>query len=308
MDKRLETTLLGVSMRSPVIAASGTFGFGAEYGALTDVSRIGGIAGKGLTLRGSRGNGGIRVWETPSGMLNSIGLENPGVAHFVAHEAAAMRALGPAVIANLGGHSTEDYREGASLLNDADIDILELNISCPNIKGGGMAFGTDPAAAARVTEEVKRVSRHPLLVKLTPNAPDVNAVALAVEAAGADGISLVNTFLGMAIDVEKQRIVFDNIYAGLSGPAIMPIALRMVHGVCGAVRIPVVGMGGIMSAQDAVAFMMAGAAAVEVGMATFADPDAIVKLTDGLSDYCTRHGLSSITQIKGILQEGKNGA
>ncbi len=308
MDKRLETTLLGVKMRSPVIAASGTFGFGEEYKTLTDVSRIGGIAGKGLTLHGSHGNRGVRVWETPSGMLNSIGLENPGVAHFVSHEAKAMRALGPAVIANLGGHCDEDYREGARLLNDADVDILELNISCPNIKGGGMAFGTDPASAARVTGEVAGITRHPLLVKLTPNAPDIKAVARAVEAAGADGISLVNTFLGMAVDVEKQRPVFDNIYAGLSGPAIMPIALRMVHEVCGAVKIPVVGMGGIMSADDAIAFIMAGAAAVEVGMATFADPNAIVRITDGISDYCARHGLQNISQICGILQEAENGA
>lgn len=290
-------------MKSPVIAASGTFGFGSEYARLTDISGLGAIAGKGLTLEPSRGNPGIRVWETPSGMLNSIGLENPGVGHFVSHECAAMRALGVAVIANLGGHSENDYLEGARLLDGADIDILELNISCPNLRSGGMAFGTDPKMAARVTGLVRSACRHPLLVKLTPNAPDIVDVAKAVEDAGADGVSLVNTFLAAAVDVERGRFVFDNRFAGLSGPAIMPIALRMVYEVARVSSIPVVGMGGISSASDAVAFMMAGAAAVEVGMATFADPDATANIIRGLSDYCERHALNNISEIKGILQE-----
>lgn len=301
MDKRLQTKLLGVTLQNPVIAASGTFGFGGEYAERFDVSRLGGIVGKGLTLHGSPGNAGIRVWETPSGMLNSIGLENPGVHHFVEQGCHQMRKLGPAVIANLGGHSEEDYAQGARLINDADMDILELNISCPNIRGGGMAFGTDACMAAHITAVVKSITRFPLLVKLTPSAGDLTGVAHAVEDAGADGISLVNTFLGMAIDVEKKQPVFENVYAGLSGPAIMPIALRMVHQVSKCVHIPVVGLGGIASAEDAVAFLMAGAAAVQVGTMTFAKPDVMLEIIDGLSAYCDRHALQNLSEIQGIV-------
>ncbi len=297
----LETKLLGVTLKNPVIAASGTFGFGHEYAEVFDVSRLGGISGKGLTLNGSAGNDGVRVTETPAGMLNSIGLENPGVARFIKEEAPFMRTLGCAAIANLGGHSEEDYLKGAELLNEADIDILELNISCPNVKAGGMAFGLLPECAGDITRRVKAVSRHPLMVKLTPNAPDIVSVARACEEAGADAVSLVNTFLGMAIDVEKRRPVFDNIYAGLSGPAIMPIALRMVHQVAKAVSIPVVGMGGITSARDALSFIMAGAAAVQVGSMTFAHPTAMLEIIDGLYEYCEKNGLSNINRIKGII-------
>ena len=297
----LQTELLGVSLKNPVIAASGTFGFGREYAAFFDVSRLGGISGKGLTLYGSRGNDGMRVLETPAGILNSIGLENPGVRHFVAEEAAYMRSLGCAVLANLGGHSEEEYIEGARLLNDADIDILELNISCPNVKAGGMAFGLLPESAANITREVKTVSKHPLLVKLSPNAPDLVSVALACEEAGADGLSLVNTFLGMAIDVEKKKAVFGNVYAGLSGPAIFPIALRMVHQVCKRVSIPVVGMGGIATARDALCFLMAGARAVQVGAMTLANPHAMLHIIDGLKDYCEKHHIQNICELCGIV-------
>ncbi len=297
----LETNLLGVTLKNPVIAASGTFGFGHEYADLFDVSQLGGISGKGLTLHGSAGNDGIRLMETPAGMLNSIGLENPGVERFVKEEAPYMRSLGCAVIANLGGHSTEDYLTGASMLNDADIDILELNISCPNVKAGGMAFGLLPECAADITRRVKEVSRHPLMVKLTPNAPDLVAVARACEEAGAGALSLVNTFLGMSIDVSRKRAVFDNVYAGLSGPAILPIALRMVHQVCKAVRIPVVGMGGIATARDALAFMMAGAHAVQVGSMTFAQPRAMLDIIDGLMAYCKENNLHNIGEIRGIV-------
>lgn len=297
----LETELLGVTLKNPVIAASGTFGFGREYAEVFDVSRLGGICGKGLTLGGSAGNGGIRVTEAPAGMLNSIGLENPGVARFVKEEAPYMRTLGCAVIANLGGHSMEDYLEGARMLNEADIDILELNISCPNVKAGGMAFGMEPALAADITGRVKKITRHPLMVKLTPNAPDPVAVACACEEAGADALSLVNTFLGMAIDVEKKRPVFDNVYAGLSGPAIMPLALRLVHQAAKRVRIPVVGMGGIVSARDALCFLMAGASAVQVGSMTFANPNAMPEIIDGLEQYCEENGIKNIREIRGIV-------
>ena len=297
----LETVLLGIQLKNPVIAASGTFGFGHEYAELFDVSRLGGICGKGLTLNGSAGNIGQRVMETPSGLLNSIGLENPGVDHFVKEEAPYMRTLGCAVIANLGGHSEGDYMEGAALLNGADIDILELNISCPNVKAGGMAFGMDPTCAANIVKQVKAISKHPLLVKLSPNAPDIVAVALACEEAGANGLSLVNTFLGMAIDVKKKRAVFENVYAGLSGPAILPIALRMVHQVNKRVTIPVVGMGGIATANDALCFLMAGATAVQVGSMTFADPVAMPNIIDGLMAYCKEQGLQNISEIRGII-------
>ena len=297
----LQLALCGVTLKNPVIAASGTFGFGHEYAEVMDISRLGGISGKGLTLSGSAGNKGMRVYETPSGMLNSIGLENPGVKRFVEHEAAYMRTLGPAVIANLGGHCEEDYLEGARLLNAADIDILELNISCPNVKSGGMAFGMLPDTAADITRKVKAVSKHPVMVKLSPNAPDLVAVARACENAGADALSLVNTFLGMAIDVKQKRAVFENVYAGLSGPAILPIALRMVHQVAHAVQIPVVGMGGITSAEDALKFLMAGAVAVQIGTMTFANPKTMLEIIDGLAAYCKQEGLSNLQEIVGIL-------
>lgn len=297
----LQLTLCGVTLQNPVIAASGTFGFGHEYAEIIDVARLGAICGKGLTLHGSAGSAGQRVYETPSGLLNSIGLENPGVQQFVEHEAAYMRSLGPAVIANLGGHSEEDYLEGARLLNDADIDIIELNISCPNVKTGGMAFGMLPDTAADITGKVKAVSRYPVMVKLSPNAPDLVAVARACEDAGADALSLVNTFLGMAIDVKQKRAVFENVYAGLSGPAILPVALRMVHQVAHAVNIPVVGMGGIATAEDALKFLMAGARAVQVGTMTFANPKAMLAIIDGLADYCARETLGNLQEIVGII-------
>ena len=297
----LSLTLCGVALQNPVIAASGTFGFGREYAEKLDVSRLGGISGKGLILRGSAGNRGERICETPSGLLNSIGLENPGVKHFVEHEAAFLRSLGPAVLCNLGGHSEEDYLEGAALLNEADIDFLELNISCPNVKAGGMAFGLLPDTAAEITKKVKAVTRHPVMVKLSPNAPDLVAVARACEAVGADALSLVNTFLGMAIDVKRKKAVFDNVYAGLSGPAIRPIALRMVHQVAHAVQIPVVGMGGITSAEDALKFLMAGAHAVQVGTMTFANPNAMLEIIDGLAAYCKQEGLQNLQEIVGII-------
>ncbi len=297
----LSLTLCGVPLKNPVIAASGTFGFGREYAQLMDVSRLGGICGKGITLHGSFGNAGQRVYETPSGMLNSIGLENPGVRQFVETEAAFMRSLGPAVIANLGGHSEKDYLEGTRLLNEADIDILELNISCPNVKAGGMAFGMLPEAAAQITKRVKAVSRHPLMVKLSPNAPDLTAVARACESAGADALSLVNTFLGMAIDTKKKQPVFDNVYAGLSGPAIRPVALRMVHQVAHTVQIPVVGLGGIANTDDALQFLMAGACAVQVGTMTFAKPAAMLDIVDGLSAYCAKENLDNLQEIVGTI-------
>ncbi|MDO4567435.1 MAG: dihydroorotate dehydrogenase [Clostridia bacterium] len=301
MNNPLLTNICGVELKNPVIAASGVFGYGAEYNELFDVSILGGIAGKGLTLSGSAGNRGERICETPSGMLNSIGLQNNGVKHFVEVDCAQMRSHGCAVIANLGGHCEQDYTEGARLLNDADIDLLELNISCPNVRQGGMAFGMNVHDAFDVTRKVKDITRFPLVVKLTPNAPDVVAVARACASAGADALSLVNTFLGMAIDLNARKPFFDNVYAGLSGPAIRPIALRLVHQVAHSVDIPVIGMGGIASCEDALAFIMAGARAVQVGAAIFSDYTCVARIIDGLRDYCVRNRLSNIGEICGIV-------
>lgn len=300
MGNRLATALMGVTLKNPVIAASGTFGFGKEYAELIDVSRLGAICGKGLTLLPCPGNAGVRVWETAAGMMNSIGLENPGVKHFCEFEAPAMRKLGPAVAANLGGHSESDYIEGARLLAAADIDILELNISCPNIKGGGMAFGASADTAAAITRLVRREYAGPLLVKLTP-ASDVPGVAAAVEAAGADGVTVCNTFPAMAVDIKARRPVFGNVYAGLSGPAIKPLSLRLVHQTAKTVKIPVVASGGIASAEDALEFIMAGAAAVEIGCASFRCPAAALDVIDGLEKWCENEGIDSIADIRGIL-------
>jgi len=284
----LAVDIAGVRFRNPVIAASGTFGYGREYAQTFDVSRLGGICTKGLTLNPRPGNSGVRIWETPSGLLNSIGLENPGIRAFIEKELPFLRGLGPAVIANLSGSTAEEYAQGAALLDSSSVDMVELNVSCPNVKAGGMAFGLDPEAAASVVAPVRRTLRNkPLMVKLSPNAPDLPAVALACVEAGADALSLVNTFKAMAIDVRKRKPVFDNVTAGLSGPAIKPIALRMVWELCRVLApgFPVVAMGGIARADDALEFLMAGASAVQVGSATFARPPAMLEIIEGIEGY-----------------------
>jgi dihydroorotate dehydrogenase (NAD+) catalytic subunit len=295
----LPVTIAGVRFRNPVIAASGTFGYGGEYRGLLDVSSLGGICTKGLTLRPRPGNPGTRLHETPSGLLNSIGLENPGIPGFIEGELPALRALGPVVIANLSGSDAEEYAEGAKLLAASSIDMIELNISCPNVKAGGMAFGLDPEAAARVTSAVRRAAEDkPLLVKLSPNAPDLAAVARACTGAGADALSLVNTFKAMAIDIHSRKPVFENISAGLSGPAIKPIALRMVWELRDAVEVPIIGMGGIAAAEDALEFLMAGAAAVQVGSATFAHPPAMIEIIRGIGAYMREYGITSLEELR----------
>jgi dihydroorotate dehydrogenase (NAD+) catalytic subunit len=298
----LETTLCGVTLRNPVIAASGTFGFAEEYGRLFDVGRLGGVCTKGLTLNPRQGNPGLRVWETPAGMMNSVGLQNPGIPVFIERELPRMRALGTAVIANAGGGDLDEYVEGVRLLSQADgVDIVELNISCPNVREGGMAFGIKCDVAAGVVAAVRPVCNKPLMVKLSPNAEDVVAMAVACEHAGADAISLVNTFKAMAIDVHTRKPVFNNVTAGLSGPAIKPIALRMVWEVAHAVHIPVVGMGGIMTWQDSLEFIMAGATAVQVGTATFVRPTAMLDIVDGLEHYCIDEHLDNIAAVRGLV-------
>jgi dihydroorotate dehydrogenase (NAD+) catalytic subunit len=299
----LSVTIAGVRLKNPVIAASGTFGYGREYGAFIDVSRLGGVCTKGLTLNPRPGNTGVRVWETPAGLLNSIGLENPGIPAFIERELPRLRELGPAVIANLSGSTVEEYAEGAALLNASSVDMIELNISCPNVKAGGMAFGLAPEAAVSVVRPVRRsCAAKPLMVKLSPNAPDLAAVALACVKAGADALSLVNTFKAMAIDVVNKKPVFDNISAGLSGPAIKPIALRMVWELHDALRaanavVPIVGLGGIASAEDALEFLMAGALAVQVGSATFAHPATMIEIINGIEAYMRNTGIGRVEAL-----------
>jgi dihydroorotate dehydrogenase (NAD+) catalytic subunit len=270
-----------------------------------DTGLLGGICTKGLTLNARPGNTGIRLWETPSGLLNSIGLENPGIRAFIKHELPCLSARGPVVIVNLAGGSVEEYAEGARLLNEvsAAIGMIELNISCPNVKAGGMAFGLDPRAAAQVVAETRRATTLPLMVKLSPNAPDLAAVARACQDAGADALSLVNTFKAMAIDIHKRRPVFDNTFAGLSGPCIRPLALRMVWELRDAVKIPIVGMGGIVSAEDALEFLMAGASAVQIGSATFSRPGAMTEVIEGIRSFMRKNGCACLKDLNMRKQE-----
>ncbi|MBU5672539.1 dihydroorotate dehydrogenase [Paenibacillus brevis] len=304
-------TMAGVTFKNPVVMASGTFGFGKEYGTYYDLNRLGGISGKGLTLHPKEGNSGLRVYETPSGMLNSVGLENPGVAAFLQEECPRWEALDLARIVNLGGNTLQDYIEGARLIEEDAIarqqsgrpavDMIELNISCPNVKAGGMAYGIKTEVAREVVREIRAVTTLPLIIKLSPNAEDLVSMAEMCETEGADAISLVNTFSAMKIDIYKRRSVFNNLYAGLSGPAIKPIALRMVHQVCKAVEIPVMGMGGISSTEDIIEFIMAGAAVIQVGTYNFINIRAGIDLVDGVECFMRDQGIRSLDEIRGIL-------
>ena len=298
---RPAVSFAGVAMKNPVVLASGTCGFGRELGGYFDISRLGGIASKGLTSAPRSGNEGIRVWETPSGLMNSIGLENPGVRGFLEDELDWINGHDVANIVNLGGHSIEDYIEGISLLNDAKLDLLELNISCPNVKRGGMNFGVRTETAREVVRILRRECRHKLVVKLSPNAEDIVALARACEEEGADGLSLTNTYLALAVDIDRRRPVFDNVYAGLSGPAVRPISLRMTHQVAHAVKIPVMGIGGIAAWRDAVEFIMAGATAVQVGTATFTKPDIALDIIEGIEAFMEREGITNLSEIRGIV-------
>lgn len=297
----LKINIAGVEFKNPVIAASGTFGFGEEFKDYIDLNKLGGISSKGLTLKKNPGNPGIRIYETSAGIMNSIGLQNPGVDHFIENELVFMRKYDTVVIANLGGHSYDDYRLGAVKLNKADIDMIELNISCPNLKEGGMAFGTDPKKAKEVISLVRKETNLPLIVKLSPNVTHIGEFAKIAEDCGADAISLVNTFNAMAVDIKKKKFIFDNKTAGLSGPAIKPIALRMTYEVAQAVDIPVIAMGGIMNVEDCLEFMMVGASAIQVGTANFSKLDTMIEIIDNLEKYCTDNNISDINDIVGIL-------
>lgn len=298
---RLTTEFAGVTFKNPVVMASGTFGFGREYNELFPIEKLGGISSKGLTLHARGGNEGIRIWETPSGIMNSVGLENPGVEGFIQKDLDWVNSLDLVNIVNVGGHSMEDYIEAVERLNREKLDILELNISCPNVKQGGMNFGVKTDMAQEVVRTIRKVCKHKMVVKLSPNAENIVDLAKACEAEGADGVSLVNTFLGLAIDIKKKQPVFNNGYAGLSGPAIKPIALRMVNQVCKAVDIPVMGMGGISTWQDAVEFIMAGATVVQIGTATFMKPDKALDVIAGMERYCEENGLRNISEVRGII-------
>lgn len=301
MTDLLRTEFAGVSFKNPVVLASGTCGFGREYAEIFDIRQVGGVASKGLTLNPSAGNEGIRIWETASGLMNSVGLENPGVRGFIEKELDWLNGLGVVNIVNLGGHSTEEYVEGVELLNGVRLDILELNISCPNVKSGGMSFGVKTDVAREVVRKVRAACRHRLVVKLSPNAEDIVSLARACEEEGADGLSLVNTFLAMAVDVEKRESVFQNVYAGLSGPAIKPIALRMVHQIAKAVGIPVMGLGGITTWRDAVEFIMAGASVVQIGSGNFINPALSLDVIAGMEKFLASRGVRNISEIRGCV-------
>ncbi len=305
----LHVSLLGKTLPGPVIAASGTFGYGVEYGEIVDLGVLGGVCSKGLTLNPKYGNEGERLLETPSGLINSIGLQNPGVRHFIDNELPAMRAAlagtDTAILANLGGGCIEDYEEGCELLCRAGVDFVELNISCPNVKHGGIAYGVKPESAKEVVSRVRRVCSRPLIVKMSPQAEDIGRMAAACVEAGADALSLVNTFQACAIDLEKRRPVFNNIFAGLSGPAVRPIALRMVWQAVGAVNIPVVGLGGIATGRDALEFIMAGAAAVQVGAANFANPRAMETIADEMAAWMDKNGVKTLDEIRGCARNAE---
>ncbi|AJQ28087.1 dihydroorotate dehydrogenase [Pelosinus fermentans] len=295
----LGVTIAGIKMKTPVMTASGTFGFGLEYKDFVNLNKIGAVVVKGTTLLPRSGNQGRRIAETPAGMLNSIGLENPGVDEFLSTILPRLKDYDVPVIVNISGNTVEEYGELAARLNVADVAGVELNISCPNVKEGGIAFGTNCNSASAVVKQVKSNTDLPVIVKLSPNVTDIVAMAQSVEDAGADAISLINTLLGMSIDIYKWRPVLGNVVGGLSGPAVKPIAVRMVWQVARAVKVPVIGMGGIVTAEDAIEFMLAGASAVAVGTANFINPCAAHSVADGMKDYIKQRGLSHVNELIG---------
>ena len=299
LDKRLHTSLAGIYMNTPVLTASGTFGFGEEFAEFVDLSRLGGVMVKGTTLKPRRGNDGVRITETPMGMLNCIGLENPGVDVFLQETLPRLANYNMNVIVNISGSTVEEYGVLAEMLDVPGVAAIELNVSCPNVKEGGIVFGTDPKAAAAVVKEAKAHTKKPVILKLSPNVTDIVTMAKAVEDAGADIISLINTLLGMEINIHTQKPTLGNVTGGLSGPCVKPVALRMVYQVAKAVSVPLIGMGGISCAEDAIEFLLAGASAVAVGTANFNDPAVTMKICDGINDYLAQRHLESVQDIIG---------
>lgn len=298
----LAVNLGGLAMKNPVTTASGTFAAGMEYSDFVDVSALGAVTTKGVSLNGWEGNASPRIAEVPSGMLNSIGLQNPGVAHLKSEELPWLREQGATTIVNVSGHSFDEYVQVIEALEDAPVDAYEVNISCPNVDAGGMTLGTHVPSVEKVVSLCREATSRPLIVKLTPNVTDITEIARAAEASGADAISLINTLLGMAIDVKRRRPVLARVVGGFSGPAVKPIALRMVWQCSKAVSVPILGMGGVTTGTDAVEFMLAGATAVAVGTANFMNPQATVDVIDGIIDYCEEQGVNDVNDLIGALE------
>lgn len=299
MENKLKVNICGVEFKNPVITSSGTFGFGTEYNKYYDISQLGGICLKGLTLKERQGNPPSRIAETASGILNSVGLQNPGVRAFCQNILPYIRKFDTNLIANISGNTIEEYCEMAEILSDSPIDMVEMNISCPNVKKGGLSFGTDPKMVTEITNEVKNHCKKPLIVKLTPNVTDITEIAKSAEAGGADALSLINTLLGMKIDINTRRPVLHNNMGGMSGPCVKPVAVRMVWQVRNAVKLPIIGMGGISDYEDAIEFMLAGADIISVGTANFVDPYTPLNIVNGLNSYVNKNNLNSIGEIVG---------
>ena len=298
----LSTEIAGIKMKNPVMTASGTFGFGLEFNDFLDLNQVGAVVVKGTTLQPRSGNAGVRIAETPSGMLNSIGLENPGCDAFINKILPKLKKYDVPVIVNMSGSTVEEYGVLANKLTVDGVSGLELNISCPNVKDGGIAFGTNKESATAVVREVKKNTNLPVIAKLSPNVTDIVDMAKAIEAAGADAISLINTLLGMAIDLKTRKPILGNIVGGLSGPAVKPIALRMVWQVANAVKVPIIGMGGVMNTEDALEFMLAGASAIAVGTANFINPSVAVTVAQGMEHYLKQEKLTHVSQVIGQLK------
>lgn len=297
----LSVRVAGVDFANPLIAASGTFGFGREYGEFYPLSALGGISCKGITLKRRDGNPPPRIAETPSGILNAVGLQNPGVDAFISDDLPWLRQQNTVIIANIAGNTVEEYCRMAEKLSETDVDMIELNISCPNVKSGGVQFGTSCESVGNITGEVRRFCKKPLIVKLSPNVTDIASIAQAAEASGADALSLINTLTGMRIDINSRRPIIRNNTGGLSGAAVFPVAVRMVWQVSNAVKIPVIGMGGISTWEDAVEMLIAGATALQIGTVLFSDPYAPVKINEGINKFLEDNGIKSVTELTGTV-------
>ncbi|MBQ2443688.1 MAG: dihydroorotate dehydrogenase [Clostridia bacterium] len=293
----LKVNIAGVEFNNPIIAASGTFGFGREYSEFYPLSVMGGISCKGITLKERLGNPAPRIAETPSGILNAVGLQNPGVEHFINEDLGWLKQQGTVVIANIAGNTYEEYCSMAEKLSDTDVDMIELNISCPNVKSGGVQFGTSCESVGAITKAVRKYCKKPLIIKLSPNVTDIVSIAKAAEAEGADALSLINTLTGMRIDINTRRPIIKNNTGGLSGAAVFPVAVRMVYQTAQAVKIPVIGMGGISDWKDAVEMMIAGASALQIGTVLFKDPYAPIKITEGMNRFLDENGIASVTEL-----------
>ena len=297
-----KVNIAGVEFKNPVMVASGTFGSGAEYDEFVDLNRLGAVVTKGVANVPWEGNPTPRIAETYGGMLNAVGLQNPGYDLFAKRDIPYLKKYDTNIIVNVCGRTTEDYIDVVEKLGHEDVDMLEINISCPNVKHGGIAFGQDPEAVEAITKEVKKVAKQPVIMKLSPNVTDITEMAKAAEAGGADALSLINTLTGMQIDVERQKFVLANKTGGLSGPAIKPVAVRMVYQVANAVKVPIIGMGGIANAKDAMEFILAGATAVSVGTANFNNPHTTIDVIEGIEDYMKRHNVKDINSLIGLVK------